>query len=103
MVMVRNRNVDPKELTFHDLVAHVIELRLVKNGYADLGINLPDWLKNRVDEAERTLKHERQAYKERKLVDLRTRREGLLTPTEKRERLDKEIEALAKELETPST
>ena len=98
MSLGRKRDIEARDFGFHDLVAFVIELRLMKQGYEDLGVGLPKWLSERVVDAERELKHQRHAYKERQLVELKTRREGLLTATEKRTKLDAEIAALEAEV-----
>ncbi len=83
---------------FHDLVMAVIQLRVVSDGYSDLGIDEPQWLVEKIRDAESELKHRRRDAKERKLIELRMKREGLKSRDEKRGDTEEEIRKLEEEL-----
>lgn len=83
---------------FHDLVMAVIQLRVVSDGYSDLGIDEPQWLVEKIRDAESELKHRRRDAKERQLIELRMKREGLKSRDEKRGDTEEEIRKLEQEL-----
>ncbi len=83
---------------FHDLVLAVIQLRVVSDGYEDLGIDRPQWLVEKLRDAESDLKHRRRNAKERQLIELRMKRDGLKSLDEKRGDTEEEIRKLEEEL-----
>lgn len=83
---------------FHDLVMAVIQLRIITDGYQELGIDEPKWLAEKVRDAEAELKYRRRSAKERQLEEAKMRRETLKTSGEKRDDTDEEIRRLQEEL-----
>ncbi len=82
----------------HDLVLAVIQMRNLHEGYNELDIDEPQWLVEKLRDAESELKHRRLDAKERKLIELRMKREGLKSRDEKRGDTEEEIRKLEEEL-----
>jgi len=81
-----------------DLVMGLIELRNIKRGYGELGLDAPDWLQNKLREGEVELNYRLRDAKERKLAKLKLQKERLKTPDQKRSDVDAEIAKLESEL-----
>lgn len=98
-MLTRKRDIQVRDFDdFDDLVMAVIEVELIKEGYTKLGLDAPEWLAQKLEEGKAELASRTRVQKQRKLAELKIRREGLATPDEKRSKIDAEIERLSKEL-----
>ena len=83
---------------FDDLVIAVVSLEQLAAGYASKDIEVPEWLSEKIRDGNAELDYRRRAHKERKLAELKMKREHLKTRTEQRSETDDEIRKLEEEL-----
>ena len=96
---VRKYEIQVREFDdFDDLAIAVIELNQIRNGYRELGLDVPDWLTEKVHEGKVELDSRMKIRKQRELSKLKIKRQMIATPDEKRSRLDEEIKKLEDQL-----
>jgi hypothetical protein len=98
-VLTRKRDIQVRDFDdFDDLAMAVIELENLRTGYSNLNLNVPDWLAQKLDEGKIELGARVRVQKQRKIAQLKIRRESLMTNDEKRASVEQEIEKLEKDL-----
>ena len=74
------------------------QLKVIDNGYEELGLETPEWISEKQLEVTQEITFRVKAELQRRLKTSRARRAALATTDEKRERLDQEITELEKKL-----
>lgn len=87
-----------ENLSFDDFMLYAVHIDSLKEGYFRLQVACPVWLQEKHAEVMRELIYRQRAEKERKLKQLKARRETLLPADVKLKTTEEEIAELEKEL-----
>jgi len=74
------------------------QLRVIQAGWTEIGLDAPEWVRDKLLQVETEIKLRVKAELQRKLRNAKNRREALRTADEKRNILDAEIAALENRL-----
>lgn len=94
----RLKKFDANRMDIDELVEMFTVANAMKSTYEAENLELPEWLGDATRELKNEIKTRQRDSMERRLRELKSRREAVATPEEKRNKLDQQIAALEESL-----
>jgi len=95
-MIAKLKNLDMERMDLDDAVELLTVANSMRVTYDAEQVEVPEWLDTSVRELKREIRSRQQDSRERRLKELKARREALATPDEKRAKIEKEIAELEK-------
>lgn len=90
------KNLDLERMDLDDAIELLTVANSVHATYDTEQVDVPEWLDTSIRELKREIRARQQDSRERRLKELKARREALATTEEKRAKIDREIAELEK-------
>lgn len=98
-MIAKLKNLDLERMDLDDAVELLTLANSLRITYDAEQVEVPEWLDTSVRELKREIRTRQQDSRERRLKELKARREALATTEEKRSKIDREIEELEKAMQ----